>query len=270
MQIAVEAFFYRKVVVVPWNIVAYNVFSGAGKGPNIFGTEPADFYIRNLALNFNVWALLALCAGWINALHYYFVTKDPYQLLKSSILLVPFYMWWAIFTLQPHKEERFMYPAYPFLALNAALTLHNMLNWIGNSDPKRLMGKIPAKLKLAVVGVSMLATVNLGVLRTVAMVTAYRAPLQVYPALAGQADIGPQTNLCVGKEWYRFPSSFFLPKGVRAKFITSEFNGLIPGEFSEAGLNAGLFPNTHMIPPGMNDENIADPSKYVSAFEYRV
>jgi alpha-1,2-mannosyltransferase len=40
----------------------------------------------------------------------------------------------------------------------------------------------------------------------------YHAPLDVYsrlPAL-GRSQKEPQQLVCVGKEWYRFPSSFFL------------------------------------------------------------
>ena len=69
--------------------------------------------------------------------------------------------------------------------------------------------------------------------------------------------------VCLGKEWYRFPSSFVLPHGVRPKFIKSEFSGLLPGEFSEANVGFGLFPGTWLVPRGMNDENIEDPGKYV-------
>lgn len=70
--------------------------------------------------------------------------------------------------------------------------------------------------------------------------------------------------MCLGKEWYRFPSSFNLPHGVHAKFIKSEFTGLLPGEFDEAKIGFGLFPGTWLVPPGMNDENLEDPGKYVS------
>jgi alpha-1,2-mannosyltransferase len=251
-------------VVVPWNIVAYNIFSGGGKGPNIFGTEPWDFYLRNLVLNFNIWTLLALVAAPLLALQY--VTgshTSAYGLMKNAVFVLPFYMWLAIFTLQPHKEERFMYPAYPFLALNAAVSMHVILTWLGNASPRTLVGKLPAQLKLAAVGLTMVLAVDMGVLRTIGMVTAYRAPLQVYSQLSRETGLDSQTTVCMGKEWYRFPSSFFLPQGVHAKFVRSEFKGLLPGEFSEAKEGFGFFPGTWLVPPNMNDENIEDPTKYV-------
>ena len=38
-----------------------------------------------------------------------------------------------------------------------------------------------------------------------------------------------EVNVCVGKEWYRFGSSFFLPsERVHLQFIKSGFDGLLP------------------------------------------
>ena len=264
LSISIEAFFYRKAVVVPWNIVAYNVFSGAGKGPDIFGTEPIDFYLRNLLLNFHLWSLLALLAIPLLSVQYLTGSHpSAFGLMKNMVFAMPFMMWFSIFSLQPHKEERFMYPAYPFLALNAAISSHVILSWLGNARPRTLIGMIPSKYRLLAVGLMVNLAINAGISRTIGMITAYRAPLQVYSRLASEANLGPETNLCIGKEWYRFPSSFFLPNGVHAKFVKSEFSGLMPGEFSEAKTGFGFFPGTWLIPSGMNDENVEDLSKYV-------
>lgn len=262
VQVLIEAFFYHKAVLVPWNIVSYNLFSGAGKGPDIFGTEPADFYLRNLLLNFNIWTVLALAAGPIVGVQYLFRRHaSALGVFRSVILILPFYMWLAIFSSQSHKEERFMYPAYPFLALNAAIALHTILGWFGGSDPRTLVGRIPAQIKLALVMCGVLGAVAAGVLRTVGNVTAYRAPLKVYDQL-GLNSSATQT-LCLGKEWYRFPTSYFLPNDVHARFVKSEFRGLLPGQFSEAKTGFGLFPGTWLVPSGMNNQNIEDPSKHV-------
>lgn len=120
---AIDSFFYKKFVCVPLNIVLYNVFSGGSKGPNIYGVEPWTFYIRNLALNFNVWFLLALLA-LPSLLFQHFIRQKSVSrqtLLRGVVFVSPFYLWLAIFTLQPHKEERFMYPAYPALVSNPAV-----------------------------------------------------------------------------------------------------------------------------------------------------
>ena len=41
------------------------------------------------------------------------------------------------------------------------------------------------------------------------------------------ADVTPVT-VCVGKEWYRFGSSFFLPQHARLAFVRSHFKGQLP------------------------------------------
>lgn len=185
-------------------------------------------------------------------------------LLRSVTLVSPFYTWFAIFTVQPHKEERFMYPAYPFLALNAAIAFHLVLSYIGSGNPKELIGRVPAKLKLAVVMAFVLTAVNIGLLRIVGVVTAYNAPLKVFEPLHEQSTAQSGRSVCLGKEWYRFPSSFFLPDGMKAKFVKSEFRGLLPGEFAESKAIWDVINATSAIPTGMNDRNEEDPGKYVS------
>ncbi|GME27370.1 Alpha-mannosyltransferase [Neofusicoccum parvum] len=261
---SVDSFFYRKLVCVPLNIVLYNVFSGPGKGPNIYGTEPWHFYTRNLVLNFNIWFILALAALPLQVLNQLFrgQTATRQSILRGVVFVSPFYLWLAIFTLQPHKEERFMYPVYPFLALNAAISFHILLAYFGSSDPRELVGKIPAKLKLVAVSLLVMGAIDVGVWRALGVTTAYSAPLKVYEPLHRDGVAKPGDTVCLGKEWYRFPSSYFLPTGVKAKFVKSAFTGLLPGEFSEAHTGFGLFPGAWLIPSGMNDENKEDPGKY--------
>ena len=264
LQVGIDTFFYHKPVIVPWRIVSYNVFGGKDRGPNIFGTEPWHFYMRNLLLNFNIWFLLAVSVGPLLALQALFGRRQTTKqtMLRTCVCTMPFYLWLLIFTLQPHKEERFMYPAYPFLALNAAITFHVLLSWVGTADPKAILSKIPGSLKLAVVLFTVVLSTNIGVLRIVGTVSAYRAPLVIYEPL--QTAIGDSwSNVCFGKDWYRFPSSHFLPRHMTARFIKSEFDGLLPGRFSEAASGFGLFPGTWLLPPGMNDRNEEDFGKYI-------
>ena len=266
VDFCVNLFFYQKPAIVWWNIVRYNIFS-SDKGPELYGTEPWDFYIKNLILNFNVWFVLAMLALPLFLLQKILAPSNQgFQSgLRTLVFVTPFYMWLGIFTAQPHKEERFMYPAYPFLALNAALSLHIILTALGNPDPKTLVGKIPARLKLLAV-VSMFGiSLSIGLARVYGIYTAYSAPMKIYEPLwsgiDGQAPAGMERDsVCFGKEWYRFPSSYFLPRDMRAKFVRSEFRGLLPGEFSEAfGFRSG----TWRPPRGMNDRNEEDPDKYV-------
>ncbi|OIW28273.1 hypothetical protein CONLIGDRAFT_681244 [Coniochaeta ligniaria NRRL 30616] len=260
-DMAINTFFYKKIEVVSWNIVKYNLFSSTG-GPNLYGTEPWTFYFKNLALNFNVWFILALLSLPLFLLHKYFASTQSFHSgLRTVVFLAPFYMWLGIFTAQPHKEERFMYPAYPFLALNAAISLHILLTALGNADPRSLVGKIPARVKLFTVSLALLLSIDLGVARVWGIYSAYSAPLAIYKPLetmGGQGD-----SVCFGKEWYRFPSSYFLPRDMRAKWVRSEFRGLLPGEFSEARTGFGFWSGTWLPTTGLNDQNEEDAGKYV-------
>jgi alpha-1,2-mannosyltransferase len=249
------------------NIVLYNVFGGSGKGPNIYGVEPWHYYIRNLILNFNLWFVLALVALPLSILQYRVRGHAPTRqsILRTVTVTSPFYLWLAIFTLQPHKEERFMYPAYPLLVLNAAISLHVILNYIGSTNPQDFISKIPLQLRFAAIIFIAIAAIDLGLLRTIGMLTAYSAPMKVYSPLHQPDFTRAGDTVCLGKEWYRFPSSYMLPDGVKAKFIRSDFSGLLPGEFSEANTGFGFYPGAWLEPSGMNDENLDDPGKYVSS-----
>ncbi|POS85074.1 hypothetical protein EPUL_002878, partial [Erysiphe pulchra] len=261
-EILISGLFYRRLVIVPLNIVLYNVLSGPG--PNLYGTESWHFYIRNLFLNFNIWFLLAIISLPLYVLQK--AISHDNQSVKNKVrgitLLTPFYLWLIIFSSQPHKEERFMYPAYPSLVLNAAVSLHLLLAAFGNLASKRLVGKLPGWIKLLIALSILLVSMALGLARIYGIVTAYSAPLYIYEPLSNEGSI--DNVVCFGKEWYRFPSSYHLPKNMHAKFIKSEFRGLLPGEFSEIEVKNGFRSGTWMIPSGMNDQNLEDVGKYVS------
>lgn len=160
-----------------------------------------------------------------------------------------------------------MYPAYPFLALNAAIAFHIILAYIGSSNRKELIGRISPGVKLIIALIPVFLATNISLLRTFGMVTAYNAPLQIFQPLENPEVAARGDYVCLGKEWYRFPSSFFLPDNKRAKFIKSEFVGLLPGEFREEAEGRGPRPGTWMMPFGMNDQNQEDLGKYVSVHQ---
>lgn len=163
-----------------------------------------------------------------------------------------------------------MYPAYPALALNAAISMHILLTNLGSTDPNELASRIPPQLKLLITMLVMMASVNLGALRTIGLMTAYSAPLSVYAPLQHQSELlrldhheSAIANVCLGKEWYRFPSSYFLPGNMRGGFVRSEFRGLLPGAFREGKGDEGFAMGTWIVPEGMNDENREDPRHFV-------
>ena len=66
----------------------------------------------------------------------------------------------------------------------------------------------------------------------------------------------PQT-VCIGGEWYTFPSHFFLPKNVRLEYVRGTFHGQLPQHFSS-------FLGTSAIPAQrFNNMNQEEESRYV-------
>ena len=138
-MILLDSVAYGRLAVVPWNIIRYNILGGTKRGPNLYGTSPWHFYFSNLILNFNILMPLAFFAlpalvltSFIDKKRLGFVKptaseSSPFTLL--ALRLAPFYLWFGILTLQAHKEERFMFPAYPLLCFNAAVTLYLIRGW---------------------------------------------------------------------------------------------------------------------------------------------
>ncbi|OBT39810.1 hypothetical protein VE00_10096 [Pseudogymnoascus sp. WSF 3629] len=264
-EFTISSTFYRLPTLVPLNIVLYNVFSPPHKGPNIYGTEPWSFYIRNLLLNFHIFLPLALASLPLFILLKLFSRQPLASGLRTLVFISPFYLWLAIFSCQPHKEERFMYPAYPALALNAAISLHILLAALGQSSPRTLIGRVPAGLKLLLVLSTLGTSIILGFSRILGAYDAFSAPLHIYEPLQSPGVAVEGGSLCLGKDWYRFPSSYFLPEGMRARFVRSEFRGLLPGQFAggQGEGKGGWWSGTWRVPEGMNDENLEDVGKYV-------
>ena len=46
---------------------------------------------------------------------------------EALLFTSPAFLWLAVMTTRPHKEERFLFPIYPLLALAAALTVHGVV-----------------------------------------------------------------------------------------------------------------------------------------------
>lgn len=138
--IAIDSLAYGKLAIVPWNIVHYNIFGGAERGPELYGTEPLDFYVKNLILNFNYLPLFGLLSLPALVVSYFidrkrlgFYTPSANQSSPFTVLalrLAPMYLWIAILSLQPHKEERFMFPAYPLICFNAAVCVYLLRGWL--------------------------------------------------------------------------------------------------------------------------------------------
>lgn len=139
-MVCVDSVAYGQWTIVPWNIVKYNIFGGSERGPDLYGTSPWYFYILNLLLNFNILLVLAFVSLPSLAITYFVDRKrlgltkpgpnesSPFTIL--ALRLLPMYLWASILTVQPHKEERFMFPTYPLICFNASVTIYLLRGWL--------------------------------------------------------------------------------------------------------------------------------------------
>ncbi|EDK42390.1 conserved hypothetical protein [Lodderomyces elongisporus NRRL YB-4239] len=245
--VLIDSYFLQKWVFIPANIVLYNVFGGDGEGPEIFGVEPWTYYVLNMALNFHAIVPLSIAGTLFNPV---FTNLKKFSLLVSLQLII----WYAIFFSQPHKEERFMYPIYPLVSILAAIFISKVFNVLKKISVAR---RLQFVAKIATV----LLLFTISVLRIFNLVENYAAPLQVFYKLAQLPSIpGDLVNICMGKEWYHFPNSFFLPDGYRLQFVESGFDGLLPGDFYEL---KSIVDSTTFVPMNMNNKNKFEPDKVV-------
>lgn len=243
-MIVLDSSYYGKLVMAPVNIVLYNVFKKDG-GPSLYGTEPFTFYIFNGFLNFNVIWLMSLLTPLAIVVAYFAVpakNKQTTLTLPYYLSLAPFYLWLVVMMLQPHKEERFLFPVYPMISLCGSITLDIFQKIFFRLRTSIMKINIATHylnhttfLAVFVVIVSVLFNVS----RILALHRNYSAPMDTFMELSTSRDIleDPTSkepiNVCIGKDWYRYPSSFFLPSTKYSiRFIKSEFRGMLPAYYS--------------------------------------
>lgn len=254
--VQIDSFYFGKLVVAPLNIVLYNVFSN--RGPELYGTEPWTFYFINGFLNFNIVFVTALAAAPVLIFAKFVIPVKKEDYTSLWLTLLPLYIWMVIFTITPHKEERFLFPIYPLVYLGAAVCLSTLENVLRLS-----MKKVTQLFKMLQI-IFIIIFVALGVSRSLALYKGYHAPFDVFMEINRIAEEPKMSsvhhhpiNLCVGKEWYRFPSNFFVPPNWHLQFIASRFRGQLPNRYANT-LNA-----TAVIPDHMNDENLEELSRYI-------
>lgn len=260
-MILLDSSYFGKLVMAPVNIVLYNVFNKNG-GPNLYGTEPFTFYIFNGFLNFNIIWLLALLTPIAIVTAYFVVpsrTKQTTLTLPYYLSLAPSYLWLIIMMLQPHKEERFLFPVYPLISLCGAITLDIMQkiffrikSFVVNINTATHYLNHTTFITVIVVIISVLFNVS----RILALYRNYHAPMDTFMELSTSRDIledpnsNQPINICIGKDWYRYPSSFFLPSTrYSIRFVKSEFRGMLPAYYSNHENS------TQMVHQYFNDKN---------------
>ncbi|XP_063696408.1 alpha-1,2-mannosyltransferase ALG9 isoform X2 [Culicoides brevitarsis] len=239
---AIDSSYFGKLVISPVNLVLYNVFTS--HGPNLYGVEPTSFYLINGFLNYNIIWLMSLLTPVMLLVGYFFIpTKSNATLnIPYYLSLAPFYMWLLIFFLQPHKEERFLFPIYPMISLCGAISvdvvqkLFNRINIKYKSTPNNSC-YLNHTTCIAVIFV--IVSSLLSISRIISLHRNYHAPLDLVRAIDTLPNIQENLNngnltynFCLGKDWYRFPTSFFFPSDqFRVRFLKSEFKGILPAYY---------------------------------------
>lgn len=221
----------------------YNVFTS--HGPNLYGTEPWSYYLINGFLNFNIVWILAVLTPILLTISYFVVPvkSRPTLYLPHYLSLAPLYIWLLVFIAQPHKEERFLYPIYPMISLCGSVSV-DVIQKLFYRLKSALVALPPRSHYLDhtmwIAATAMIISTLLGLSRISSVYFNYHAPLDLFMELntfhQKHAINSPDAiyNVCSGKDWYRFPSSFFLPSGnFRLRFIKSEFDGMLPSYYSE-------------------------------------
>lgn len=148
-----------------------------------------------------------------------------------------------------------MYVIYPLICYNASHALHSSTKLL-ELCTKTLGPSTFRLLNKAVKGSFIALYATLSLARILAQLRAFSAPMHVYN------EVRDYSTVCLGKEWYRFPSSFFTPENSRALFVKSAFNGLLPGRFPDSEYMQPRS-GTWQIPIGMNDRNLEETSHHV-------
>lgn len=241
-MILIDSSYFGRVVIAPLNLIIYNIFTS--HGPNLYGTEPTSYYLINGFLNFNIVWVMALITPFMLVIGYFFVPAKSKATLNFPyyLSLAPLYIWLFIFFAQPHKEERFLFPVYPLISLCGSISIDIMQKLFYRI--KKLVKKLPDgnhyldhSTFIAVIFVVLSTMSSLS--RIVSLYRNYHAPLDLMLELNGFPEIQDnihnsriEYNFCVGKDWYRFPNSFFFPTNqFRLRFLKSEFNGILPAYY---------------------------------------
>ncbi|KFD70571.1 hypothetical protein M514_02093 [Trichuris suis] len=256
-MVPIDSYFYGKGVIAPLNIVLYNVFNAYG--PELYGIEPFSFYPKNLLLNWNVAFPLALLCVPLMLCKYLFANDNmPSLSCKATYMQMGMWMWMLVFFSQKHKEERFLYPMYSLLCVNAAISLH-LLSLSGNYMLKKWKAISSSCNYFVTTILAVFAIASLS--RSLHLVFSFNAPFHAYGHLQEMIDVQQNATVCVGKEWHRFPSSFFLSDAAELGFLRSEFRGQLPKPFNT---DLPIPESTRLIPTHMNDRNVEEPSRYLS------
>jgi len=180
----IERFYYGKWAIPSANALIYNLISN---DPSRFGVESWTYYLKNLLLNFNVFL--------------------PFVIFQKEIDWVTFTVLASFFafSMQAHKEERFLYHIYPLISLLSARGIKN------------LIGRRGKKLKILL----FLIGAIFGSLRMMVFFTDLNG---LESLIKGRDGV-----ICLTDTWYLSPPSMVASQKARYAFIKDNiFKGALP------------------------------------------
>lgn len=97
------------------------------------------------------------------------MTTQKHKMLESSHITITLSMllWLLVFSLQAHKEERFMYPIYPLICASAALTVKLIEQFV--VGPKRPTTHYSSPVFKSIVALSCIAFLGLSLSRVASL-----------------------------------------------------------------------------------------------------
>lgn len=253
LSVLVDYYYYKRWTSSVFNLIVYNVLGGGES--HLYGIESPLFYLRNGFNNFNFCFILGLL----------FLAFLPIARRKYApdllIVVSPLYIWLVLMSLQPHKEERFLYPIYPLVCVAASAVIESFpdlfrdkYNPHDNSWPV-VIAKFVRPLVLGLI-------LSASHARTFSLINGYGAPMEAYKILEHYDDVETGSTLCVGSEWHRFPSSFFVPEYIsEVRWIDDGFRGLLPLPFNST------LGGTAAAPPYFNNKNKASDEQFIRDIE---
>lgn len=253
LSLLVDYHYYGRWTSSVLNLLIYNVLGGGES--HLYGIEGPLYYLRNGFNNFNFCFVLALLFLGILP-----IVRKKY-VPDLLVVISPIYIWLGFMSLQPHKEERFLYPIYPLVCVAASAVIESFPDLFRDPyypNANYLMVMIAKCLRPVVLGLILCASHA----RTFSMLNGYSAPLEIYKHFEHHEDVGSGSVVCVGSEWHRFPSSFFIPDYVgEVRWIDDGFRGLLPLPFNST------LGGTSAAPSYFNNKNKASDEQYLRNLE---
>ncbi|XP_042494529.1 dol-P-Man:Man(6)GlcNAc(2)-PP-Dol alpha-1,2-mannosyltransferase [Macadamia integrifolia] len=253
LSVCIDFYYYGRWTSSVINLLVYNVLGGGES--HLYGVEGPFYYLRNGFNNFNFCFVLALLFLGILP-----IAKKKYA-PDLLVVVSPVYIWLIFMSLQPHKEERFLYPIYPLVCVAASAVIESFPDLFRDKyDPNANAFLIKIAKILRPVALSLILCASHS--RTFSLIHGYSAPIEIYKHLEHHDDAGSGAVVCVGSEWHRFPSSFFIPDYVsEVRWIDDGFRGLLPLPFNSSlgGTAAAL--------RYFNNKNVASDEQYLRDLE---